>query len=72
MRSQLIDLVLSTDLAKHVEIVTRLRSLCASKGEGSWRREHAQEGLASSFNQLDLCFTMQVAIKFADLGERHP
>ncbi|KAL3911892.1 MAG: hypothetical protein SGPRY_008525, partial [Prymnesium sp.] len=44
VRSQLIDLVLSTDLAKHVEIVTRLRSLCASKGEGSWRREHAQEG----------------------------
>jgi len=66
VRALMIDLVLATDLSKHFDFIARLRTLCAAQGAAAAAKN--QQNWSSTFHEVDLNFTLQVAIKFADLG----
>ncbi|KAL1516026.1 hypothetical protein AB1Y20_002639 [Prymnesium parvum] len=68
IRALIIDLVLATDLARHVDYVNKLRSMCASQGEAAHRREGKPDVWVSKFHEVDIHFVLQVSIKFADLS----
>ena len=75
VRALIIELVLATDLSRHIEYVERLRTLCTTQGASAWERDREQAGpdaqrtpWHSTFHEIDLSFVLPVAIKFADLG----
>ncbi|KAL1508609.1 hypothetical protein AB1Y20_004706 [Prymnesium parvum] len=65
VRALMIELVLATDLARHFDFVSRLRTLCSTQGASAWQ---GGGPWTSTFHEVDLSLVLQVAIKFADLG----
>lgn len=73
MRGLLIDVVLATDLSKHIEYVDTLRQLAATHGHAAHAARGADAPAAwrSPFGDgetVDVKLLLGVAVKFADIG----
>ena len=77
VRLLIVDLVLATDLSRHVDSIETLRTLAATRGATAHRQAHSSSADApdapwfSSFHDKSVVgprLLLSVAIKFADLG----
>ena len=76
MRSLMIEMVFATDLSRHSQFITQLRTLASTRGHAAHlRASEADKGSGKEWSsplldttEVDVKFLLSVVIKWADLG----